>query len=185
MGTIVAVASEGGAVIAGDTRDVDGGTVTSARLGRVFDFGNAGAGVVGAAGDIQTFGRRLESELETWRLERGGEIELDALARIAARVARETTVDAVVGARDSDEGARLREVGADGRVVEGPETALGSGAETALGRLEAIDRGRDVDDLVSAARDTVGLVMERDATTGGDIDVWSLSSDSSTRPDDH
>ena len=44
---------------------------------------------------------------------------------------------------------------------------------------------RDVDDLVSAARDTVGLVMERDATTGGDIDVWSLSSDSSTRPDDH
>jgi len=105
--------------------------------------------------------------------------------RVAARVASETTVGAAVGARDSDGVPRLREVGADGHVFEGSEIALGTGAETALGRLETVGSGADAEDLGSTARDVVELVMERDTATGDDVDVWSLSGDPGTSTDAH
>jgi len=174
MGTVVAIAAERGVAIAADTSAVEGGTVTSRRLGRVFDFGSTGAGVVGDPSDIQAFERQLDAELKRWQLEREKQVEIDAVARIAARLTDEAPVDAAVGARDSTGTASLREVGTDGHVFENGRIALGSGAETALGHLETADPGPAPDDVEATARETVELVMERDVDTGDDIDSWSL-----------
>lgn len=184
MSTVVAIASDSGVAIAGDTRRVEDRTVTSGRLGRVYDFGGAGAGVVGEPTGIQAFGRQLESELRTWRLEREYEIEIDALARIVSRLAGETDVEAAVGARDADGTARLGGVSADNRVLEGPVIALGSGTETALGKLETVDPGPGIDDIASTARSVVRTAVESDVASGGTIDVWSLDNDGATTAPD-
>jgi proteasome beta subunit len=182
MGTVVAIAAEGGVAIAGDTRRVDGQSVTSTQFGAVFDFQSAGAGVVGEASDIQTFGRRLESEVTRWRLERDSEVEIDALGRIAARIARETGVEAAVAARDASGIARLRKVGIDGHIFDASEVALGSGAEIALGRLETADPDSPVNDVTATAREVIELVLERDVATGDSVDIFSLGNDPDASP---
>jgi proteasome beta subunit len=179
MGTVVALATDGGIVIAGDSREVENGTVTSRRLGRVLDFGDVGSGVVGDAGDVQTFGRRLESELGSWRLEREDDVEIQSAARMAATVAAETGVAAIVGAFGPDGTGQLREVAEDGRTVETSTAALGSGAEIALGVLDSTDPGASLEAMVSTAREAIDRASDRDTGTGGRTDVWSLSHNSS------
>lgn len=176
MGTVLAVEGRDGVVIAGDSRDVDDGTVTSERVQRVFDLDGVGAGVVGEVSDIQEFRRQLDAELRSRRLEPGDAVDIDEVARIAARQARRASVDAVVASREAAGHARLREVGSDGRVLSDSPVALGSGAAVALGRLEAIDLDAGVDEVASSVRDVVATTMERDTDTGGEVDVWTLAS---------
>lgn len=184
MGTVVALESRGGVAIAGDTRAVDGETVTGQRVQRVFDLDGIGAGIVGNTGDIQEFRRHLEDELQTLRIDDGDEVGIDKLARIAARQAEKTNVSAAVAARDSDGTPRLREVGPDGQALESSTVALGEGAEVAFGRLETIDPDIDIDETVSQVSDVLEVVAERDASTGGGIDVWSLSNSPGTENGD-
>jgi len=183
MGTIVALESRGGVVIAGDSQTTTGRTVTSQNAQRIFDFDAVGAGVVGATGDIQEFRRHFEDELRELRINREENLEIDKVARIAARHAETAKVDAVVAARDADETARLREVGSDGRVLENSTAALGSGAEVAYGRLETVDLAVSLTDATSTASDIVKTVVARDSESGGDTDVWSLSNATDTEDD--
>jgi proteasome beta subunit len=174
MGTVVALESRDGVAIAGDTRVVDGETVTSQTVQRVFDFDTIGVGVVGKTGDIQEFRRYLEDELRTVRAEQEGEVKIDELARIAARQAEKTNVSAAVATHDSEGVARLREVGSDGQILETRKTALGSGAKMAFGQLETIELDVGLDEAISNTTDLIENVKRRDTDSGGDIDVWSL-----------
>lgn len=174
MRTVVALDAREGVVIAGDTRAVTGGTVTSQHVQRVFDLEDVGVGVVGDTGDIQTFRRRFEDELRTARFDDPGNVTVDKLARIAARQAEGTNVGAVVATHDADGTARLREVGADGQVLETEAMALGTGAEIAYGRLETVDSDVGIDDAISTVSEILETVRSRDSESGGDIDVWSL-----------
>lgn len=176
MGTVVAIESERGIGIASDTRAVDGGTVTGERDSRVLALDDVGVGVVGSPGDVQAFQRQVELEFRRERLERDDDPDVDEFARVAARRAEAVGVDAVVGARDPEGIARLREVRADGRVLEATDVALGSGAQVAYGRLEDLDAGTG-DDPGALARDVVGTVIERDTATGGEVDVWTLENE--------
>lgn len=174
MGTVVAFESQDGVVIAGDSRVVTEETVTSKRIERVFDFDGIGAGVVGNTGDIQEFRRQLENELRRLRIEQGEDVEIDKLARIAARCAKSANVAAVVATHDSDGSARLRQVGADGDVLDTTPIAIGTGAEIAFGRLETVSSDVKLDEAKSIASDTLETVGERDGDGGGEIAVWSL-----------
>lgn len=173
---MVAIETDAGVVLAGDTRTTTGGTVTSDSVQRVFDLDGAGAGAVGDPGDVDEFGRRLESELRTHEMETDTGTALNWIARTAAETATATGVEAVVGARDADGVARIRRVGPDGSVLEDATVALGSGAPVALGRLEDADLGADLDETAALARDVVAVAAERDVETGGDVDVWTLAS---------
>lgn len=175
MGTVVAIESDAGVVIAGDSRETRGNTVTSETVERVFDLDGIGAGAVGGAGDVDEFRRRLESELRSRRLETDGDPDLGWIARAAAEIAEATGVDAVVGARDDDGLARLRQVGPDGSVLENELVALGSGAPVALGRLEGADPDVDLAATEERAREAVETAAERDTGTGGDVDTWTLA----------
>lgn len=173
MGTVVAIESDNVVAIAGDTRTVDGGTVTGTAT-RVFALDTAAVGVVGKQGDVQAFERRVESELDEQRLKRGEDLEIDEVARIAARHAEAAAVDAVISAMDREGTARLRQVGSDGRVLDDDRVALGSGAQVAYGQLEGLG---SVDDPADAARAVVETVIERDTATGGDVDVLTVGGD--------
>lgn len=177
MGTVVGIESDGGAVVAGDTRVAEDGSVTSEGGRRVFDLGDVGAGATGDPGDVQAFGRRLDAALREREHDADDAVEVDVVARIASTVAEETGVEAVVAARDGEGVARVRRVGPDGGVLEGPTVALGSGAAVALGRLAAADLAVDVAATEALAREILAAVAQRDAETGSDLDVWTLAND--------
>jgi proteasome beta subunit len=183
MSTVVAVETPTGVAIAGDTRVVDGEAVSSDRFRRVFGLGDVGAGVVGDPGAVQQFRRRFEVAVQDREQRSGDPPDVDAVARIAAREARSAGVDAVVGAREADGTASLREVASDGRVLEGGEVALGTGSAVALGLLEALDTGEAAEDPAAAVRNVLETAMERDADTGGEVDVWTLGSADRTEQD--
>ena len=124
MGTVVALESQDGVVIAGDSQAVTEGDVTSKHVERVFDSDGVGAGAVGDTGDIQEFRRQLENELRSSRIEDGEDVEIDKLARIAARHANSANVDAVVATHDAAGTARLRQVGSEGEVFDSTPITL-------------------------------------------------------------
>lgn len=183
MGTVIAIESEGGVVIAGDTRETRGGTVRSDNVKRVFDLGGAGTGAVGEAGDVDEFGRRLASEVRNRKLETDRDPDIGWIARAAAEVAEATGVEAVVGAPDDEGVPRVRRVGPDGSVLEDTTVALGTGAQLALGRLEDADLDRTLEETATLAREVVDTVSNRDTETGGDVDVWTLEASGSAEAD--
>lgn len=176
MGTLVAIESSDGVVLAVDTRAVEGSTVRSDRAGRSFEMDAAIAGAVGSQGDVDEFRRALERAVDAYELERDRTVGIDQLGRMAAREAQEAGVRAAVAARDGEGRARLREIGSDGSVLESEAVALGSGAETALGRLEDVDTGGR-EDAESLAEDALRAAVERDPATGGEIEVRHLSNE--------
>lgn len=94
MSTVVAIETPTGVAIAGDTRVVDGGTVSSDRFQRVFDLGGVGIGVTGKSAAVQEFWRSFEVALRDRGLEISDTPDIDAVARIAARETEKASVDA-------------------------------------------------------------------------------------------
>lgn len=174
MGTIVGIRVAEGVVLAGDRRTMDGPVVRSDADQRVFDYGEVGVAAIGEPGAVDEFDRLVEAEFRTEGLEE--ELTITKAARIAASVAETANVDAVVGAHDDEAVAHLREVRRDGSTLETELTAMGSGAEIALGRLEGAAGDLDLDGAESLVREAFEAVAERDAETGEEIDVWRLAS---------
>ncbi|EMA64269.1 20S proteasome A and B subunits [Halorubrum lipolyticum] len=181
MSIVVAVETSTGVAIAGDTRIVDGEAVSSHQFRRVFDLGGVGVGVGGESGAVQQFRQRFETALRERGPERDDSLDVDAAARLAARVTRRAGVDAVVAARADGGAAGLRHVAADGRVLDSDEVALGTGSRIVLGLPEALapeasTPGEATDDPAAVARNALETAIERDVDTGGELDVWSLGS---------
>ncbi|SDF81768.1 proteasome beta subunit [Halorubrum xinjiangense] len=176
MSTVVAIETPTGVAIAGDTRVIDGGAVSSDQFQRVFDLSGVGVGVAGESAAVREFWRSFEIALRDRGLESGDAPGVDAVARMTARETENAGVDAVVGALDADGAASLRRVSGDGRVLEADAVALGTGSRVALGLLEALDEEEAASDPERAVRDVLETVIAKDVDTGGDVDVWTLGS---------
>jgi proteasome beta subunit len=174
MGTVVGFECADGAVLAADRVLARGGSVVSRSVDRLFAFDTVGTAVAGDRSGIDTFEREFDAELRSYRTERG-EPSLDAVTRLAAEVAADASVDALVVARDRDGRARLRTVSADGSVMDQEYTALGSGAQLALGQLEVADRTVDLSTAAATAERVLTTVSRRDPGTGEEVDVWKLA----------
>ncbi|ESP86878.1 20S proteasome subunits A and B [Candidatus Halobonum tyrrellensis] len=177
MGTVVAVETDDGAALAGDSLATHDGTVTSKHVDRVFDFEGVGAAATGDRAGVDEFERELGATLRSERLDRDDPLGLDRVVALAREAAEMTEVEAAVVARDADGVARVRGVGATGAVTEGPVVALGTGAAVALGVIEDADTRADADGAAALARDAVEAAAVRDAETGGEVEVWTLSND--------
>lgn len=177
MATILGIEVDGGAVLAGDRRRTEGGTVSSESESHVFDFGEVGAAAVGGAGDVDEFERRLRSEVSDHETRTGEPMSATRLANVAADVVGELGVEAVVAARDENGVPRVRAVGADGGVLTDAAVARGSGAQVAVGILDGSDRGVSLDAGEQLLRDTLDTVAERDTGTGEDVDTYRLGDD--------
>lgn len=174
MSTVVGFESAEGVVLAGDRYAVRGGRVVGRERPHVFDLGVEGYGVAAVGDDLDGFERRVDAELRRYRTERE-EPSVEAFAQLVAGVTEETAVDAIVAARADDGTAHIRTVDRDGSVLVDEFAARGTGANFALGRLEAADRDVGLDEAVELARETVETVARRDALTGETVDVWRLA----------
>lgn len=171
MSTILGVECADGAVLAADRTVVRGGSVRSTSKERVFEVEGGGAAVLDDGGDA--FRRRLEKELRSYAMERGP-ASLEALVSVAVDVAEAESVGALVAGRE--EGiVRLRAVHPDGAVTEESYDALGSGAPVALGRLEGEDLDVGFEAAEELVRSALAAVAERDAETGGGVDVLRVA----------
>jgi proteasome beta subunit len=174
MSTIVGIRCRDGVVIAGDRLLVRDERVESRNRQHVFDL-DEGVGAAAVGPDVDRFADRLESELRSYRLERGA-VSLAAVERFAGEIADETDHEAIVAAPDDDDRATARGVYADGATLADPPMALGSGASLALGQLEAADLDTlSVRDAEPFVRDLFESIAERDPGTGEEIDVWTLA----------
>jgi proteasome beta subunit len=173
MSTVLGVACAGGVVLAGDRVVASGGHVRSRSRRHVFDFGSVGASVVAA--DVDGVADRLESEIRTYRTERG-DLTVEPFARMASDLAAEFDAAVLLAARDGDGRPALRAVAADGGVTADDVAAFGSGAAVALGTLEAgHDPGATLDEAAALLRNALSAAAERDAGTGTERDSYRLS----------
>jgi len=177
MGTVAAVQTEGGVAFAANTGAVDDSGTTSGGARRLFAFEEALAAAVGDQGAVDEFGRRVDAKLRKLDVEAGREVELDAFARLAADVADDLGVEAVVAARGDDGRARFRRVGPEGGTLGDSETAaIGSGASVALGHLDSATVGPELAEAVTIARESVEAARDRDPETAADVEVAELAS---------
>lgn len=175
MGTVVAIETDGGVAFAADTGVVDDSGATSEGARRLFSFDEALAGAVGDQGAVDEFGRRVDAKLRKLDVEEGRQVELTPFARLAADVADDLGVEAVVAARDEEGRAEFRRVGPEGGTLGDSETAaIGSGASVALGRLDSATVGPDLADAVALARESVEAARDRDQATSADVEVAEL-----------
>lgn len=174
MGTVIAIETRDGVVLAADTLAVDEGDVTSKRARRLFEFEGAVAGAVGDQGDVDKFGRRVEAELRQLDVEAGRELGLTNFGQIAADIAENLGVHALVAAHDGEGRAAFVQVAPDGRTVSAEKAAIGSGSSVALGRLEDADVGPELSDAADVARAAVSAAQDRDPETGGEIETVEL-----------
>lgn len=177
MATIVGIEASGGAILAGDRVLAEGGTVESKHKHHVFDFGDVGAAAVGESGDIDEFRRRLESENRTYETERGDPMDVMRFANVAADIAGEEGVEAIVVARDNRDVPRVRAIDAEGGILTDETVAFGSGAQFALGVLDGATVDIDLPAAEELARDAIEAAADRDTATGADIDTYRLSGD--------
>ncbi len=171
MGTVVAIETDAGVVISGDRRTTRGGTVTGDSTQRVFTVRDVGVGAVADTGTIDTFRRRFESALRRARREQPEGLTADVVGRVAAGAAQRTGVEAVVAAPDG----HLRQVTSDGAALPESRVALGTGAELALGRLDALEETAPLEETAAALEDLLGAVAERDPATGQRVDTYTRS----------
>lgn len=173
MPTVIAFEAAEGVVVAADRTVIKGNTVASTSAERVLDFEDCG----GAALDNpQTVRRELDGKLRSYRTEHGHEPTLEPFTRMVESVVGDVGTDAAIAARDNEGTAQLRAVYADGSVLTDPPLALGTGAELALGRLEA-SRPSDLEEAAAFAETVLAGVAERDTRTGDKHDVWTLADD--------
>lgn len=171
MPTVIAFESDGGVVVAADRTVVRGNTVASTNAERLLEFDDCGGAVVDDPDEAR---RKLDVELRSYRTDHGESPTIEPYTRLLRDVVRDVGTDAVAAARDESGEAQVRSVYADGSVLEDPPLALGTGAELALGRLEAA-RPSELEAAAEFASDILAGVAERDTRTGEDHDVWTLA----------
>jgi len=171
MPTIIAFESDDGVVVAADRTAVHGDTVASKNVDRMLEFEDCGGAVVDDPDEAR---RQLDVKLREYRTEHGESPTIEPYTRLLREVVRDVGTDAVAAARDESGRAQLRSVYAVGSVLKDPPLALGTGAELALGRLEA-SRPSEPEEAVEFASDVLAGVAERDTRTGEDHDVWTLA----------
>ncbi|WP_122089462.1 Ntn hydrolase family protein [Halalkalicoccus subterraneus] len=176
MGTIVGVRLTDGVALAADKRATGGSTVRSESVEKLFAFDGAEAGAVAAdeTGAIQTFGRKLDTEVRQRGTEQGSLIRIDPLSRLASELAADTGVEAVVAARDGEGVARMRAIDSAGAELDEKVVAQGTGAQFALGQLDGMDRDESIDGAADALGSIFERIAERDTETGEDCTVWTL-----------
>ncbi len=170
MPTVIAFETGEGVVVAADRTVVRDHSVASTSAERMLAFEDCGGAAVDDPDEVR---RQVDVALRSYRQTHDASPTVEPFTRLLRGVVTDVGTDAVAAARDETGAAQVRAVYADGSVLEDPPLALGTGAELALGRLEAA-RPSGLDAAAEFARELLSGVAERDPRTGDEHDVWTL-----------
>ena len=179
--TTVGIKVNEGVVLAADKRVTYGLMLFSKAGKKVFKItdkvGIASAGIIS---DMQTIARTLEAEMRLYELETGMPIKVSNVAKLLSimlynRRIYPYLIETVVGGID-DEGAHLMVCDPIGAIIEDDYTALGTGAQVAIGIVEnSYEKNMGLNEARELAVKAVKAAFSRDAVSGDGIDLLIIS----------
>ncbi len=184
--TTIGLVCQDGVILASEKRVTYGSLVVSRTYKKVFKITpTVGAACAGLVSDMQILVREATAYANLYMLERGRPIPVRAAAKIMSNLLfsmRLTPLitQTIVGGVD-DEGPSVYALDLLGSVIRDDYVAVGSGAEIAVGVLEA-DYRKDITledgkDLVTRA---IKSAIRRDAISGDGIDFLTITKDGSS-----
>ena len=177
--TVLALKFEGGVVMAGDRRAVEGYSIADSRMDKVFPAdGHSAVGIAGVAGQAIELVRLFQTELEHYEKVEGEKLSLEGKANRLAQLLRSSlplvmqglVVVPIYAGFDlrRTEGRIFRYDVIGGRYEETDFQATGSGSRDAKGSLKKRWRpGMEPAQAVQAAVEALLDASEEDTATGG------------------
>ncbi len=179
--TTVGLTCNEGVVLISDKRATMGSLVAHKIVQKTFCIDkHIGATVAGAVGDAQALIRWMQAEARLYRMRKGEEMSVKAIATLMANVMFSQRmfpfiVQAIVGGYDKS-GARLFSLDPLGSVIEDKYIATGSGSPVAYGVLEAYYKEElPLKECIKIGVKALKSALARDAMTGDGIDIVEIT----------
>ncbi|QLH79287.1 proteasome subunit beta [Halosimplex rubrum] len=177
--TIVAIATDDGAVMAADQRASLGGRFTTnknaEKISRVHPTG--ALAISGSVGPAQNLIRSLRAETSLYESRRKEPMSMRALSQTAGHLVRGLPVAPILGGVDAG-GGHVYELDGGGSVMATDYAAGGSGMQVAYGVLERrFDPEATLDEATGAAVAAVEAASERDTASGNGVTVATVTAD--------
>lgn len=180
--TALGVKVSDGVILSAERRLSYGGYVLSRSAKKVFKidrFGIAGAGIIG---DVQTLTRIMNIEIKYYELYNNRKIGVKAAAKLLSVILYQNKwmpyISELLFGGIDDQGPQLYILDPIGSLIEDSYAAVGSGARTAIGVLEAeYDPSLSVDKAKEIVTKAMKAAIERDVTSGDGIDILIIKKD--------
>lgn len=176
-GTAIGIKTANGVVLASEKRVTYEGFILSKQAKKVYPItSRAGVAFAGLVGDIGYLTKLLKLEAKYYELQQGREIKTRGLAKVLSIILYSYKLfpmftEVIVGGYD-EEGPVLFVLDPLGSLIEEKYTAVGSGAQLALGYMEP--RYREDLELAEAEKiavEAIKTVVERDVLSGDGVDL--------------
>ncbi|HDM88921.1 MAG TPA: archaeal proteasome endopeptidase complex subunit beta [Candidatus Bathyarchaeota archaeon] len=181
--TTVGIVCKDGVILASEKRISYGNLVLSRAGKKVFKITpNIGAACAGLVSDMQILIREAEAYANLFRLEANRPITVRAVAKLISNLLFSHRLfplitQTIVGGVDED-GPSLYVLDILGSNIPDNYTAVGSGAEMAMGVLEESYReGMTIDEGKELAKRAVKSAISRDVMSGDGIDILTITKD--------
>ncbi len=181
--TTVGIVCKDGVILASEKRISYGNLVLSRAGKKVFKITpNIGAACAGLVSDMQILIREAEAYANLFRLEANRPITVRAVAKLISNLLFSHRLfplitQTIVGGVDED-GPSLYVLDVLGSNIPDNYTAVGSGAEMAMGVLEESYReGMTIDEGKELAKRAIKSAISRDAMSGDGIDILIITKD--------
>ncbi|MEM2739335.1 MAG: proteasome subunit beta [Candidatus Bathyarchaeia archaeon] len=180
--TAVGIVARDGVILASEKRLSYGGYILSRRAKKVFRIAERiGFACAGLVSDMQSLADLIKAEVKISELELGRPVTVRSAAKLTSNILMyhrmyPLLTEIIVGGYDRDEGYSLYVLDPLGVVLPDNYTALGSGAEVAIGVIESgYRRGIELTDARELAIRSVKAASMRDATSGDGVDLLIIS----------
>lgn len=179
--TTVGLACKDGVVLISDKRATMGNLVAHKIVQKSFMIDrHIGATVAGAVSDAQALIRWLQAEAKLYRMRKGEEISVEAVATLCGNIMFSQRyfpliVQLIIGGVDK-KGSRLYSLDPLGSAIEDKIISTGSGSPVAYGVLEdSFKEDMPAEKALKVGIRAIRSALERDAFTGNGIDVVKIT----------
>ncbi|MBS7642385.1 MAG: proteasome subunit beta [Candidatus Bathyarchaeia archaeon] len=180
--TAVGIVARDGVVLASEKRLSYGGYILSRRAKKVFRIAERiGFACAGLVSDMQSIADLIRAEVKILELELGRSATVRSAAKLTSNILiyhrmYPLLTEIIVGGYDREEGYSLYVLDPLGVVLPDNYTALGTGAEVAIGVIESgYTRDISLVDARELAIRSVKTASMRDATSGDGVDLLLIS----------
>jgi len=179
--TTIGLVCNNGVILASEKRVSYGYLIMSKTGKKVFKItDNIGAACAGIVADMQMLIREIEANAKLYELDHSRKISVRATAKLMSNVLFQRRyfpfiTQTIVGGMD-DDGAGVYILDPLGSVIPDKYAAVGSGAEIAIGVLEAAYKdGLSLEEGKELTIRTMKAALARDTASGNGVDIFLIT----------
>jgi len=181
--TTIGIVCKEGVILASEKRVSYGYMVMSKTGKKTFRITDrVGAACAGLVADMQMLVREIEANAKLYELDHGRKISVRATAKTMSTILFQRRyfpyiTQTIIGGMD-DEGASVYILDPLGSVIPDKFAAVGSGAEIAIGILEAAYKdGMDLEEGRELTIRAMKSALARDTASGNGVDILTITAD--------